>query len=103
MSERTANRVAAFRRQKIRVLEMIKYYRDNHPTIYVSFEKSCHYDWAIDEAYNTVARSTDAPMEVLDRLLSKYDGWAHTNTRSSWIFSVAASAIEDLIDHILTG
>lgn len=87
---------------KIRACEVIAYYLKHHDSIHLSFEKNCYYEWAIKEALREIKFSNDTPLNVLDHLLIKYDGWAHSESNSADAFKVAASAIDDLIDLLLT-
>lgn len=106
VSERTKQEMSAFRSQKSRALTMIETYRQVHGEIYLSFKKNATYDWAIQNAYDTIARAygrnADTPLNILEGLLTKYDAWAHTESLSADQFKVAAAAIEDLIDLLLT-
>ncbi|MBO7450299.1 MAG: hypothetical protein J6U54_07995 [Clostridiales bacterium] len=106
MSERIIRDLTAFKRERAHVLSIIECYRKTHKPVYVSFEKNFVYDWTLKEAQDTIAmaygKRADTPLNVLERLLVKYDTWAHTESRSAEQFKVAAAAIEDLIDLILT-
>lgn len=101
MSEERHKAIVAYRHAKLHALELIKYYKDHHKPVYTSFEKNCFYDWGLQEAYDQIYHSHDAPLEVLDALLSKYDTYAHTECEGSERFRIVVSAIDDLIDHIL--
>lgn len=83
-------------------LNIINYYRTHHRSVYVSSEKNLIYDWTLNEAYYAVLRSDSTPLSVLERLLAKYDTWAHTESRSAEDFKIAVSAVDDLIDLLLT-
>lgn len=87
---------------KRRACELIKYYQNHHPTVYISNEKNHYYECAIKEAYSAVRGSDDMPVEVLDRLLAKYDTWTHTGLENDAVFSIMMRAVDDLIDLILT-
>lgn len=102
MSERTRRDNKAFMVAKRHVLDIISYHYEHHQKKYVSEEKNFFYKQSIKTAYKSVYRSFDAPIAVLDALLIKYDEWAHTGCSNDWMFSVYASAIEDLIDLIQT-
>lgn len=102
MSERTARNNKAFMASKRHVLDLITYYYDHHPTVYISDEKNFLYGFAIKTAYKEVYRSHDTPLNVLERLLVRFDEWAHTKCSNDYVFSVSSSAIEDIIDLILT-
>lgn len=105
MSERLKQEIKAFRKVRTSALSIIEDYQKNHKTIYASFEKNCIYDWALKEAYDEVSRAygrnADTPLNVLERMLTKYDEWAHAPAQSSNQFKIAVAAIEDLIDQIL--
>ena len=92
--------VMALYHSKNRILEMISYHLDHHKPVYFSEEKNFLYDWGIREAYHEVKTHNDAPLKVLDRLLVKYDGWAHTESRTADDFRIVAAAIDDIIDII---
>lgn len=97
MSVRTATASTKFR-----ACEVIAYYLKHHDSIHLSFEKTCYYEWAIKEALREVKSSNDTPLNVLDRMLVKYDERAHRHTDSADAFKIAASAIDDLIDLLIT-
>lgn len=97
MNERTAN--ASARRH---ACELISYYLHHHDAIRLSFEKNCHYEWAIKEALIAIKRSDDTPLNVLDLMLVKYDSWGHNKSEAAERFRIAASAIDDIIDLLLT-
>ena len=101
MNEERHKAIVAYRKAKIHTLELIRYYKDHHKPVYMSFEKNCFYDWALNEAYEYVYRSRKAPLEALDELLSKYDGYAHTDCAGAERFRIVISAIDDVIDNIL--
>lgn len=67
----------------------------------LSFEKQCHYEWALRTAINEVRRGRDTPLNTLYTLLTKYDEWAHLNMPSAYKFAIAAAAVDDLIDVLL--
>lgn len=106
VSERLKNEITAFKRQKNEALTMISAYRQSHGDIYFSFKKNATYDWAIQNAYDIIARAygrnADTPLNILEGLLAKYDTYAHRGSLSADQFKVAAAAIEDLIDLLLT-
>lgn len=83
-------------------LSIIDHYRKHHRAVYMSNEKNIIYDWTLEEAYYSVLRSHSTPLAVLEGLLSKYDTWAHSKARSADDFKIAVSAIDDLIDQLLT-
>ena len=97
MSVRTARASA-----KYRACEVMAYHLKHHDSVFLPFEKMCYYEWAVKEAIREVKASSDTPLNVLDRLLVKYDERAHTNCGSSEAFKVASAAIDDLIDLLLT-
>lgn len=97
MSVRTAQASARYR-----ACEIIAYYLKHHDSIVLSFEKTCYYEWAIKEALREIKLSDDTPLNVLDRMLVKYDARAHTHADSADAFKVAATAIDDLIDLLIT-
>lgn len=97
MSEMTAMSSARFR-----ACEIISCYLHHHDSVSWSFEKNCYYEWAIKEALIAVKTSNDTPLNVLDRILAKYDSWAHDESEAAKRFAVASSAIDDLIDQLLT-
>lgn len=101
MSEERHKAIVAYRHAKLHVLELIKYHIDHHKPVYASFEKNCYYDWGLQEAYDHVYRSREAPLEALDGLLAKFDTYAHTDCEGSERFKIVVSAIDDLIDNIL--
>ena len=88
---------------KRHTLERIRYYLNHHDTVHFSFEKLSYYEWAIKEACREIKTSMEPPLDVLDRLLIKYDEWAHTTAKSAEAFKVASTAIEDLIDLLIAG
>ena len=100
MSDERHQTIVAFRRTKLHVLELIQYYIDHHKTVYSSFEKNCFYDWGLKEAYDHVLKAHEAPLAVLDRLLAKYDVYAHCDGDGKERFAIVVSAIDDLIDLI---
>lgn len=102
MNEQTRRAHKAFMSVKRNACKLISYYLDHHKEIYVSDEKNFYYDYAIKEAYREVYRGNDAPIKILDRLLAKYDTWAHTGLENDSTFSVMVSAVDDLIDLIQT-
>lgn len=102
MTERMRRDNQGYMNIKKEACRLIKEYRENHPTIYLSSEKSFYYDFAIDEAYKEVRRSHDTPLNVLDRLLSRYDDWAHCGCENDEVFSIFVRAIDDLIDKIIS-
>lgn len=106
VSERSKREISAFKKQKNSALTMIAAYRQTHGDIYLSFRKNAAYDWAIQNAYDTIARAygkrADTPLNILEGLLAKYDAWAHTDSSSAEDFRVTAAAIEDLIDLLLS-
>lgn len=102
MSERTSRNNKAFIESKRHVLDLISYYYDHHPTVYISDEKNYFYTYAIKTAYREVSRSHDTPLNVLERMLTRFDEWAHTGCSNDYVFSVSVSAVEDIIDLILT-
>ena len=89
-------------------LTRIARYRSSHKPVYMSFEKNALYDWSIRNAYESVLRSSDSPLNTLDRLIEKYDGWIHRDSahangsKQHEHFSIALSAIDDLIDMLLS-
>lgn len=89
-------------------LTRIAQYQTEHKPVFMSFEKNCIYNWTIQNAYETVLKSNDTPLNTLDKLLSKYDEWAHSNklrvgeSKPYEHFSIALSAIDDLIDMLLS-
>lgn len=87
---------------RVNACDLIAYYLDHHDAVQWSFEKNCYYEWAIKEALITIKCSDDTPIEVLDRMLAKFDSWAHCESAASERFAVAASAIDDIIDLLLT-
>ena len=93
---------------KREALSRIADYQKNHKPCYISFEKNSIYNWAIHNAYETVLKSNDAPLDTLDKLLSKYDQWTHSRnlhankSKQREHFSVALCAIDDLIDMLLS-
>ena len=72
------------------------------PTVYQSSEKNFFYVNAIKEAYKAVKESNDTPLNVLDGLLEKYDSWAHAGCSNDYVFSVSTSAVDDIIDLIIS-
>lgn len=100
MNEVRHKSIVAYRHAKIHALELIQYYKDHHKPVYMSFEKNCFYDWGLQEAYERVRTSHDAPLAVLDRLLAKYDGYAHCDRDGAERFRIVVAAIDDLIDVI---
>ena len=101
MSDERHKAIVAYRKAKLHVLDLIKYHIDHHKPVYLSFEKNCYYDWALREAYEQVYRSHEAPLDVLDELLAKFDTYAHSECENADRFKVVVSAIDDLIDIIL--
>lgn len=93
---------------KREALSRIANYQTKHKPVYISFEKNSIYNWALQNAYETVLKSDDTPLNTLDKLLSKYDEWAHSNklrvgeSKQYEHFSIALSAIDDLIDMLLS-
>ncbi len=89
-------------------LKLIAQYQIEHKPIYMSFEKNSIYNWAIQNAYESVLKSPDTPLNTLDKLLTKYDNWAHRKSvcdmgaKQCEHFSIAVSAIDDLIDVLLS-
>lgn len=87
---------------KREALRIIRSYISNCPNVYVSFEKMSYYKWALNEALKTVKHCDDSPLEILERLLERYDDFADRDNPKSYIFSVAAHAVDDLIDTLIT-
>ena len=98
--KRTPLEVIAMYHSKNRILEMISYHLDHHKPVYFSDKKNFLYDWGIREAYREVSTDDEPPLQVLDRLLIKYDRWAHTESRTADDFRIVAAAIDDIIDII---
>ena len=101
MSDRTRRNMEAMRSAKHKACERIGYYYDHHPTIYLAEDKKHYYKYAIKEAYRAVKSSSDMPLDVLDRLLVKYDEWSHTGCKNDYAFGICMAAIEDIIDMLL--
>lgn len=87
---------------KQEAIRIIRNYIRNCPEVYVSFEKMSYYRWALNEALKMVRHSSQSPLEVLEVLLARYDDYAHRKNPSSYVFEPAASAVDDLIDVLLT-
>ena len=98
MSDERRQAIIAYRKAKIHVLDLIKYYTEHHKPVYTSFEKNCFYDWGLNTAYDEVYRSHDAPLAALDRLLAKFDTYAHSDGGDTERFRIVVAAIDDLID-----
>lgn len=102
MSERTKRNNKAYIEPRRRVLDLISYYYKHHADPYISDEKNFLYGHAIKTAYEEVYRAHDTPLNVLESMLSRFDEWAHAGCTNDYVFSVSASAVEDIIDLILT-
>ena len=102
MSERTRRNNKAFIESKRHVLDIISRYYKHHSDPYFSDEKNHLYSFAIMTAYKEVRQSHDTPLNVLERMLARFDEWAHTGCSNDYVFSVSLSAVEDIIDLILT-
>lgn len=102
MSERTSRNNKAYIAAKRHVLDIISEYYKHHSNPYFSDEKNYLYSFAIKTAYKEVYRSHDTPLNVLERMLTRFDEWAHAGCSNDYVFSVSLSAVEDIIDLILT-
>lgn len=81
---------------------LIRQYLRECPPIYGNDEKDTHYRFAVSLAMRDIRYSEDTPLNVLYDSQRKYDEWAHQKRPTSYIYSIAANAIDDLIDYILS-